>query len=90
MLGEERYLSYRDIQQLYLIMAKSFHFLMHIINERDRIGQDPTVTSVTREDMMHELKEVEALDLDFTLPGSLVVELKNNGTAENVKIWITT
>jgi E3 ubiquitin-protein ligase TRIP12 len=49
MLGEERYLSYKDIKQLDPVMAKSYNSLIRIINERDRIGQDCSVTSVNRE-----------------------------------------
>jgi hypothetical protein len=87
MLGEEKYLSYRDIKLLDPVMAKSFNYLMHILNERDRITKDSTLTSVSREEMLRDLSaEVEELCLDFKLPGPLVIELKNNGTAEPVAL----
>ena len=77
MLGEEKYLSYRDIKLLDPVMAKSFNYLMHILNERDRITKDSTLTSVIREEMLRGLSaEVEEQYLDFSLPGSLVIELK--------------
>jgi hypothetical protein len=67
------------------VMAKSFNSLMHFLNERDRIIKDSTLTSVIREEMLRGLSaEVEELYLDFSLPGPLVIELKNNGTAEPV------
>jgi E3 ubiquitin-protein ligase TRIP12 len=55
MLGEDRYLSFRDIKQLDPVMAKSFNSLMHILNERDRISKDSTLTSVIREEMLRGL-----------------------------------
>lgn len=71
MLGEDQYLSYRDIKQLDPVMAKSFNSLMHILKERDRIGKDSTLTSVTREKMLYGLREeVEELYLDFSFPRS--------------------
>jgi E3 ubiquitin-protein ligase TRIP12 len=77
MLGEDRYLSFKDIKQLDPVRAKSFNSLMHILNERDCTSMDSTLTSVIREEMLRGLSaEVEEQYLDFSLPGSLVIELK--------------
>lgn len=49
------------------------------------IDKKSIVLSVTRERMFRGLREeVEATDLDFTLLGSLVVKIKNDGMEEPV------
>jgi hypothetical protein len=69
--------------------GKIIPFFIAYFKRKRPIAQDSTLTSVPREDIIRGLREeVEDLDLDFNLPCSFVLELKNNGTAEPVSLRI--
>ncbi|XP_064615750.1 E3 ubiquitin-protein ligase TRIP12-like [Liolophura sinensis] len=83
MLGQEHSLTARDLTHIDPTLAKSFSQLEGIVRQKKRIEADKSHTEESRQlaltSLTMEGSSVEDLDLDFTLPGTSLVELKKGG-----------
>ena len=86
MLDEVQQWTYKELEQIDVILSKSHGCLLDIVNENRRIEQDLMWAQVTKREMLRKLSmEVELLFLDFTIPsGSSIIELKKGGMNEHV------
>ena len=87
MLGEAKNLNYNYLEQLDGNLSRFFNSLMRIVNKNHCIQNYVTLMPVTREEIIRNLsEEVDALYLDFTIPGSTVIELMEGGTKNQVTL----
>ncbi|XP_029650609.1 E3 ubiquitin-protein ligase TRIP12 isoform X2 [Octopus sinensis] len=96
-LGQEHSLTSKDIQHIDPVVARSFYELEDILRQKKRIEADQSHTEESRQLALDSLTmdgcTVEELDLDFTLPGHVNIELKKGGkdipvTLENLEEYL--
>jgi hypothetical protein len=86
-LGEGKFFNYKDLEQLDGDLSRSIKSLRRIVNDYHSIQNDVALKPVTREEIIRNLsEEVDALFLDFTIPGRTVIELMENGTKKQVTL----
>ena len=86
-LGEGKFLNYKDLEQLDGDLSRSLNSLRRTVNDYHSIQNDVALKPVTREEIIRNLsEEVDALYLDFTIPGSTVIELMEGGTKKQVTL----
>lgn len=82
-LGQEHSLTSRDLQYIDTVVARSFSQLEDILRQKKRIEMDKSHTEESRQLALDSLTmdgcTIEELDLDFTLPGYMNIELKKGG-----------
>lgn len=83
MLGQEHSLTSADLQFIDPVISKSFQQLEDILRQKQRILADKSHTEESRQLALDSLSmdgcSIEDLDLDFTLPGYVHIELKKGG-----------
>ena len=87
LLNQESYLTGSDLVQLDPELASSFKHISKMLEEKRRIEHDSSLSPAQKQSDLAALTDaVSNLCLDFTLPGTTVVELRKGGKDISVTI----